>query len=65
MMDVAFPDFRFELEDVIAEGDKAVARVSVRGTHRGEMMGLAPTGKRVMTTVHPSCGRCHPSTRCS
>ena len=50
MMRVAFPDFRFDIEDVIAEGDKVAARVVVRGTHRGEMMGLAPTGKRVSTS---------------
>lgn len=50
MMRVAFPDFRFEVEDLIAEGDKVAARVSVQGTHRGELMGLAPTGKRVNTS---------------
>jgi predicted ester cyclase len=32
---------------VIAEGDKVVARNTVTGTHRGEYMGIAPTGKSV------------------
>jgi steroid delta-isomerase-like uncharacterized protein len=50
MMRGAFPDFRFEVEDVIAEGDRVAARVSVSGTHLGEMMGLAPTGKKVKTS---------------
>jgi steroid delta-isomerase-like uncharacterized protein len=50
MMRGAFPDYRFEVEDVIAEGDRVVARVTVSGTHRGELMGLAPTGKRVRTS---------------
>jgi steroid delta-isomerase-like uncharacterized protein len=50
MMRVAFPDSRFDLEDLVAEGDKVVARVSVSGTQRGPMLGLAPTGKRVRTT---------------
>jgi hypothetical protein len=47
MMRIAFPDFRFELEDLIAEGDEVAVRLSVSGTHRGEMMGMAPTGKGV------------------
>jgi predicted ester cyclase len=37
----------FAVEDVIAEGDKVVARNTVTGTHRGEFMGVAPTGKSV------------------
>jgi steroid delta-isomerase-like uncharacterized protein len=44
---VAFPDLRMVLEDVIASGDKAVARVRVTGTHKGPFMGMPPTGNRV------------------
>ena len=51
MMRVAFPDYRFAVEDLIGEAEKVVARVSVTGTHRGERMGLAPTDKRVQTNV--------------
>jgi ketosteroid isomerase-like protein len=43
----AFPDFRFALADLIAEGDKVVARVPFSGTHTGPLMDLAPTGRRV------------------
>ena len=43
----AFPDLRVTLEDLIAEGDKVVARLRFRGTHRGELDGIAPTGRRV------------------
>jgi steroid delta-isomerase-like uncharacterized protein len=50
MMRGAFPDFHFDIEDLVAEGDKVVARLTVSGTHRGEMMGLAPTGKRIQTS---------------
>src|SRR5260221_10253574 len=50
MMRGVFPDYHFELEDLIAEGDKVVARLTVSGSHRGEMMGLAPTGKRIQTS---------------
>lgn len=41
----AFPDLRFTVEDQIAEGDKVVTRWSSEGTHKGELMGIAPTGK--------------------
>ena len=43
----AFPDLRVAVEDLIAEGDKVVARDVVTGTHRGEYMGLPPTGKSI------------------
>jgi steroid delta-isomerase-like uncharacterized protein len=49
MMRGAFPDYRFDIEDLVAEGDKVVARLTVSGTQRGEMMGLAPTGKHLRT----------------
>ena len=45
MLIAAFPDFRMDVEDVIASGDKAVARVRVTGTHKGEFMGMPATGK--------------------
>ncbi len=43
----AFPDLQITVEDLIAEGDKVVGRNSVTGTHKGEYMGLPPTGKSV------------------
>ena len=46
----AFPDLRFTLEDMVAEGDKVVYRASATGTHKGEFMGIASTGKRVTFT---------------
>ena len=42
-----YPDIHLTVEDVIAEGDKVVTRNTVTGTHRGEFMGRAPTGKSV------------------
>jgi steroid delta-isomerase-like uncharacterized protein len=42
-----FPDLTVAVEDVMAEGDKVTARVTMRGTHQGEFQGIAPTGKRV------------------
>lgn len=43
----AFPDLHITVEDLIAEGDKVVARDTVTGTHQGEYMGLLPTGKSI------------------
>lgn len=43
----AFLDVHIDVEDMIAEGDKVVARVTASGTHQGEFMGIAPTGNRV------------------
>lgn len=43
----AFPDAGFEIHDLIAEGDRVAARLTASGTHRGALMGLAPTGRRV------------------
>ena len=42
----AFPDWREEMVDVVAEEDKVVGRFKCSGTHRGEMMGIPPTGRR-------------------
>jgi steroid delta-isomerase-like uncharacterized protein len=44
----AFPDVNFTVEDVIAEGDKAVTRWTVRGTHQGETEEFGPpTGRQI------------------
>ena len=47
MYRAAFPDLHMDAEDVLASGDKTVARVRATGTHRGELMGIPPTGKHV------------------
>ncbi len=41
----AFPDITVTIEDTVVEGDKIAARYTARGTHRGEFMGIQPTGK--------------------
>ncbi len=46
----ALPDTRFTIEDQIAEGDKVVTRWTARGTHKGDLMGIAPTGKQITVT---------------
>lgn len=55
MYDAALPDWEVTLEHLLGEGDRAVARWRIRGTHEGEMMGLEPTGKAVEMTGHYLC----------
>lgn len=46
----AFPDVKATVEDLMADGDKVVARVSYRGTHQGAFRGIPPTGKQIAVT---------------
>ena len=43
----AFPDLAIAIEDLVTAGDRVVARITLRGTHRGPFAGIAPTGKAV------------------
>ena len=47
MYRAAFPNLRIEPDDILASGDKVVARVRATGTHDGELIGMPPTGKSV------------------
>ena len=48
MYKTAFPDLNATFEDVIAEGDKVVTRVTLRGTHQGEIEEFGPpTGRQI------------------
>ena len=46
----AFPDIHITVEDQLAEGDKVATRWTAVATHKGELMGIAPTGKQVTMT---------------
>jgi steroid delta-isomerase-like uncharacterized protein len=50
MFAAAFPDWEEQIQDVVAEGDRVVLRVTAGGTHEGEFQGMAPTGKTVEIT---------------
>jgi predicted ester cyclase len=43
----AFHNFRISIDEQMAEGDKVMTRVTLRGTHQREFRGMAPTGKEI------------------
>lgn len=47
----AMPDLRVTIDDQVAEGDKVVTRKTIRGTHLGPLMGIAPTGRPIAIQV--------------
>lgn len=50
MIRTAFPDFHNSIEELIAEGDKVVARLDYRGTHQGKLFHISPTGTTIRYT---------------
>lgn len=48
----AFPDARFTIEHLVADADMVAARVIMRGTHRGPLMGVPATGKEIELYEH-------------
>jgi predicted ester cyclase len=46
----AFPDVQFRVDDVVADGDRAAARLTFTGTSRAAWRGVGPTGRRVSVT---------------
>lgn len=47
MVTAGFPDNRHTVEEMFADGDTVVARVTLTGAHEGEFMGIPPTGRRI------------------
>lgn len=50
VMLAAFPNLDRTIDDLVAEGDRVVARWSARGVHEGEFMGSPPSGKMVTSS---------------
>ena len=46
----AFPDLEVRIDELVVEDDKVVAATTTTGTHDGELMGFAPTGRQVSVT---------------
>ena len=51
MMLTGFPDLHVTVEDMIAEGDKVVVRMTMRGTQQGAFGSIPPTGKQVAVST--------------
>jgi len=49
--EVAFPHYELIIDDMVAEGDKVAVSTTFKGTHKGEFMGIAPTGKDVAIPI--------------
>ncbi|MCP5097401.1 MAG: ester cyclase [Chloroflexi bacterium] len=49
--EAAFPGYQITAEDLIAEGDQVVLRGSMHGQHKGDLMGIPPTGKNVNVSL--------------
>lgn len=47
----AFPDLRFEIEDIFAEGDRVATRLTARATHEGPFLGVEPSGREVTCSL--------------
>lgn len=46
----AFPDLVMTVEEQLADGDRVATRFSCRGTHRGELLGVPPSGAQIGMT---------------
>jgi len=61
MMRSGFPDVQWTLEETIRQGERIAARFTMRGTHQGHFMGVAPTGRTIavqaLNIYHLSNGR--------
>jgi len=50
IMLAGFPDYQTTIDDLLAEGDKVAARITMSGTNTGSFLGVPPTGKQVSFT---------------
>ena len=61
MIRTAFPDFHFTLDQILAEDNRVAVRLTGCGTHKGDFLGISPTGKQVelgsMTFIHIKNGK--------
>lgn len=51
MFETAFPGYQLNAKEMVAEGDRVAVRIEFTGTHDGDLMGIAPTGKPVTIEI--------------
>lgn len=51
MFETAFPGYQLSAKEMVAEGDRVAVRIEFTGTHDGDLMGIAPTGKPVAIEI--------------
>ena len=47
----SFPDLKIDIHDIFSVGDRVAVRLTARGTHRADFLGVAPTGRRMSWTA--------------
>ena len=47
----AFPDIHYTIDDIVAEGDNVVVRMTITATHTGDLISISPTGKKINIPV--------------
>jgi steroid delta-isomerase-like uncharacterized protein len=47
LLRTAFPDLHFTIDELVAEGELVAGRLTMRGTHKGPLLGILPTGRAV------------------
>ena len=52
MMRRAFPDLEADIRDIFAAADRVAVRLTFRGTHAGEFLGIPATGRRIQYVSH-------------
>ena len=51
----AIPDLKQDIEDIVAEGDKVVARIRFYGTHQGKFINIEPSGNEISMKCYITC----------
>ena len=48
----AFPDAHYTVEDMLFEGDKGAVRITITATHKGPLMGIPATNKKMVVEMN-------------
>jgi len=51
----AYPDFNFQIDEIIVKGDRLIYRGTITGTNTGPFYGMPPTGKKIKVSYVSIC----------